>query len=718
VIVSARLRLTLRISAIAAAGAFAFYVAHVGFGLGGRHLDFFANNWVYDTLVSGAGLACLTRALAVREDRAAWACFGIGLLFNAAGEIYYSFAFGDNGNPPTPSVADALYLSYYPCIYAGIVLLVRARLDRFSPSTWLDGAIAASTTAALVAAFTLDPILKSTPTDPAAVATVLAYPFGDLLLLAIVAAVCALSGWRPGRTWLLLGVALIAGAIADTLYAYLNATQSYTVGTLLDALWPASTLLIACAAWQSTSSGRKLRLEGMRLLFVPGLFALTALGLLLYGSVRHLVAGVVMLAGVALLFVITRAAWTFRENVRLLEDVRKEAITDALTGLGNRRRLVADLDRHIADATPEKPLLLAMFDLNGFKTYNDTFGHMAGDVLLAHLAHKLALAVAAHGRPYRLGGDEFCALLRCDANTATPVLAAATTALSAAGEGFSVTTSVGKVLIPHEVRTATLALRLADDRMYAHKGGSRRTTSAREQAHDVLLGVIREGQPDLHNHIASVGRIAAAVGRRMEMEGEQLDELIRAAHLHDVGKTAIPDEILSKPGPLSEKEWEFMRRHTIIGERILAAAPALGPVAALVRSSHERWDGGGYPDGLTGEDIPLGSRVIAACDAFEAMVAERPYAAPLSDEEALAELERSSGTQFDPAVVQAFIAEWHERTAHGVRSMTETIDADLPPGAAPALPAEEQDGGSGALDGAGSPAQRASVRSEPVAERD
>jgi HD-GYP domain-containing protein (c-di-GMP phosphodiesterase class II) len=114
--------------------------------------------------------------------------------------------------------------------------------------------------------------------------------------------------------------------------------------------------------------------------------------------------------------------------------------------------------------------------------------------------------------------------------------------------------------------------------------------------------------------------------------------------------------ILDKPGPLDEQEWHFMRQHTIIGERILAAAPALRPVARLVRSSHEWHDGGGYPDGLTGDEIPLGARIVALCDAFDAMVTERPYRAGMSTEDALAEIKRCSGSQFDPAVVDAFLA--------------------------------------------------------------
>jgi HD-GYP domain-containing protein (c-di-GMP phosphodiesterase class II) len=189
--------------------------------------------------------------------------------------------------------------------------------------------------------------------------------------------------------------------------------------------------------------------------------------------------------------------------------------------------------------------------------------------------------------------------------------------------------------------------------MYAQKNSGR--ISASKQSKDVLLRALAERYPDLGDHLDGVTEQAAEVAAMLGVSEQDREVLCQAAELHDVGKVAIPEAILLKPGPLDEPEWEFMRTHTIIGERIVAAAPALAQVARLVRSSHERWDGRGYPDGLAGEDIPLGARIIAACDAFDAMVTDRPYCAARNFEEAIAELQRCSGTQFDPAVVTAFI---------------------------------------------------------------
>jgi HD-GYP domain-containing protein (c-di-GMP phosphodiesterase class II) len=168
----------------------------------------------------------------------------------------------------------------------------------------------------------------------------------------------------------------------------------------------------------------------------------------------------------------------------------------------------------------------------------------------------------------------------------------------------------------------------------------------------VLMQLLTEREPLLHEHVCDVGVLATALGRRFKLDSEQLDELRRAAELHDLGKLAIPDHVLYKPGPLSDSEWRLMRQHTIIGERILNAAPALRPVGRLVRSSHERWDGQGYPDRLAGEEIPLGSRIIAVCDAYDASVSDRAYDRARTPEEALAELRRNAGTQFDPCVVE------------------------------------------------------------------
>ncbi|HMS62619.1 MAG TPA: HD domain-containing phosphohydrolase [Solirubrobacteraceae bacterium] len=207
--------------------------------------------------------------------------------------------------------------------------------------------------------------------------------------------------------------------------------------------------------------------------------------------------------------------------------------------------------------------------------------------------------------------------------------------------------------MPRDAATAGEALAIADQRMYADKGAQR--GSAHSAAREVLIQLLTEREPDLLRHMNDVALLARAVARALDLDIETIETTVRAAELHDVGKVAIPDSILHKPGALDPDERRFMEKHTLIGERIVSAAEAMRPVGRIVRSSHERWDGAGYPDGLAGEDIPVAARVVFVCDAFDAMTSAREYRPPLTRAEAVEELRRGAGTQFDPRVVAAML---------------------------------------------------------------
>jgi diguanylate cyclase (GGDEF)-like protein len=336
---------------------------------------------------------------------------------------------------------------------------------------------------------------------------------------------------------------------------------------------------------------------------------------------------------------------------RLLDLSREEAMTDPLTGLGNRRRLSADLHERLVTATSEEPLHLFLYDLDGFKQYNDTFGHSAGDTLLMRLSGRLTKAVSDEGLGYRIGGDEFCALVGGDRNRIEAIRGAVTSALTEHGDGFSITASFGAATLPTEATTLRQAYQLADERMYAQKAG--RSPAAARQTHDALLRMIDEWDPEMHSHGRAVADLAVAVGRHLDLCSTDLDRLAKAASLHDIGKVAIPRTILDKDGPLNDEEWAFVRTHTELGERIIGEAPALREEAAVVRATHERWDGDGYPDGRAGEEIPLAARIIFACDAFDAMTSVRLYGVLRNQAEAVDELRRCAGSQFDPEVVDA-----------------------------------------------------------------
>lgn len=620
------------------AALFAHDVGHVGW----RGGDAFFDQWLYEGLELLAAAGCLVRPLVVRRERLAWTALGLALLATAIGDLLWEAVYG--GNAPFPSFADLFYLSFYPAAYLGIVSLVRQRVSSFGASLWLDGVTSALAAGALGASVLVEVVVRSTHGSPRVVLTNLAYPLGDIVLLALVVFVFAASGWRPGRGWTLIGAGLLASSVGDAVYLYQAAVGSYTLGSFVDVLWPASLALIAVAAWQNAPARRQGGLEHRTLYATPLVCGLVATGVLVAATVvpvHPLAAG---LAAAALVLVLGRTALTFRENSALLDRIRTESLSDPLTGLGNRRRLVGDLERYLAGREPSGSRLLVLFDLNGFKRYNDTFGHLAGDALLARFAQKLEAAVGPTGAAYRMGGDEFCVFAPVSAGLLDQTVAA----LSERGESFTVSAAFGAVTLPEEASDTTAALSLADQRLYADKenlifhGGS---------SHELLLRTLAEREPDLREHSTDVARLAVAAARRLGLDGPELDALYTAAELHDIGKLAIPDAVLQKPGPLDPAELAFIRRHTVIGQRILGGSPALRRVGEIVRATHEHWDGNGYPDQLAGDQIPLPARIISACDAFLAITSDRPYRAARTGTEAVAELRRCAGTQFDPRVV-------------------------------------------------------------------
>ncbi len=613
----------------------------------------FCDNWLYDALVFLAAGLCGARAVLVERNRSGWLALAIALALWGAGDTYYTHVFGNDPNPPAPSIADIGYLGFFPFAYAGFILLVRSRVPKLTAAVWLDGFTAVLAAGALGAAVVFEAVLQSTTGSPAAVATNLAYPLGDVILIALVVGAFSLMSWRPGRAWLVLGAGLAVNAIGDSVYLFQVAHGTYQPGAFLDSTWPIAMALLANAAWVSERNERPIDAEGRALQVIPATCVSVAIGVLVYdhfGRVNLLALG---LATATVAVVVVRLALTFRENTRLFELTRNEAVTDALTGLSNRRRLVADLDRVMAEASADEPWILLLFDLDGFKRYNDTFGHPAGNALLNRLGAKLRAVPPPDGNAYRLGGDEFCLLAPASIVPAADLIDAAVAALSEQSEGFAIGTSFGAVFIPADATSPSQALSESDTRLYAHK---HQKSTNRDRPHEALLQALYERDPELKGHTNSVAALTVEIGRRLGLSDAELEELGLAAQLHDIGKIAVPDDVLHKPGPLDESDWDLIRQHTIVGQRILSASPALRRVGEIVRATHERWDGAGYPDRLVAEEIPLPPRLIAVCDAFDAMTSTRAYRPPLTVAEAIAELERCSGKQFEPALVMAFVA--------------------------------------------------------------
>ena len=354
-----------------------------------------------------------------------------------------------------------------------------------------------------------------------------------------------------------------------------------------------------------------------------------------------------------------------RAEVRLLEHAAR---TDSLTGLHNHRAFEEDLAAAIAEAgRTNAPLCLVSLDVNGLKRVNDSLGHQAGDRLLRQVAEALASSVTTPHRPYRVGGDEFAALLR-DSGAWTGFSAAerVRSELAAAGGKVDVTAGVAETT---PLGGAFDLVRHADLALINAKRTNRQVIVYSAE----LEGAI-EGEPapaDQHqlqvlasalaravdakdsytrSHSETVSNLCVLIGTQLGLTADHTAKLRIAGLLHDVGKIGTPDAILNKPGSLTDAEYETIKEHPVLGEGILRAAD-LDEEAHWVRHHHERPDGGGYPDGLSSRDVPLESRIIGVADAFEAMISDRPYGQGCSESEALQELEDHSGSQFDPDCV-------------------------------------------------------------------
>jgi len=438
-------------------------------GIGGAGIGSFLNGPVYDAVVLSAGIGALLRARETPAERIAWLAIAVAVFFWAAAEIYWTAAIVDNPSAPYPSPADIGYIAFYPFAAAGLLLLVRARAQELDWRLWMDGAIAALGTAALGAAFVFEFVAGRTSGTTVEVATTLAYPLGDIAMVSLTVGIVALTRWRPGRTWTLLLAGLAVMALADIAFTLQTNGVGVLSGDWVEPFYLLAALFIGASAWEPEADRIQpgARFDGWRELMVPVFFALVLVGLFGLQSFSGADALTTLLWAGTMLAVLARFAITIRENKRLLEQVR----TDQLTGLGNQGRLQVDLAERCARAE-EEPATLVMLDLNGFKHYNDTFGHPAGDAMLARLGGQLGRAVDADGIAYRIGGDEFAALLCGDLE---PGKAAKRTAeaLSARGREFDVTAAWGVVSIPAEADAPAAALQLADLRMYAQKESRR-----------------------------------------------------------------------------------------------------------------------------------------------------------------------------------------------------------------------------------------------------
>lgn len=445
--------------------------------------------WAYDLVVIGAATAVLLRAILLPSERAAWLSLGAGMMLWAVGQTYYSIFLYYASPAPVPSPSDAFFLAFYPASYIALLLLLKGRLKWLDPFVWVDALIAALAIAAVAAALILPPVLEALGGSTLGAAVTLAYPCADLVLLGLLAAALTTSGWYRQGIWPLIAAALVLFGISDVVYLSVGgqATEALNAASVG---WPLAFLLLAWAAWFPSAASEPASGPGPGSIALPIALATAVIGLLAVASFIP-VGGVPVGLGVAsLLAVLARLAATFRLNTRILALSRQDAITDALTGLPNRRRLMADLSQAVSRPVDDASIF-ALFDLNGFKAYNDSFGHAAGDDLLRRLAAKLAAAVRPWGKAYRLGGDEFCVLASAAEATAEAIAQAGETALLEHGRGFSIEAACGMVRLPSEAATSTDALRLADRRMYIAKKRHPNPPARRRPAGSVPVAALR-----------------------------------------------------------------------------------------------------------------------------------------------------------------------------------------------------------------------------------
>jgi diguanylate cyclase (GGDEF)-like protein len=519
------------------------------------------DGWLSDGLYVLATVIVGLRALLRRQDRLAWAVLAAGMASYTAGNIYYFVAQRDLSVVPIPSLADYLWVAFYPCAYVFVVLQLRRQITRFQLSVWLDGAVAALGAAALAAACVLGVVVTDTSGSPATVVTNLAYPVGDLVLLTIIVGVFGLSGWRVAPMWWLAGAGMAAFAAADAVYLFDASRNAYHPGSWLDLMWDVGLALLAVAAIRRDAGATERTMDGWTVLLVPSLFTLLSVALLVASSRSRLPLAAVVLAAATVLVAVARTCLTFRE-VRQLADTRRLARTDDLTGLPNRRHFHAAVGTAVFERG-QGELAVLMMDLDRFKEINDSLGHHVGDELLTLLGPRLREVLAEQDLLARLGGDEFGVLLSdaCAekaASVADALLSALRSPFDLAGVSLHVEASIGIALCPAHADGVSGLLQRADLAMYrakaAHAGYAFSKTEMdgadrlRLETLEELRGALDRDELVLHYQPKLDLRTGAVTG---------VEALVRWQH--PTRGLLYPDEFL----PLAERSG-LMRRLTLI----------------------------------------------------------------------------------------------------------------------------------------------------------
>ena len=402
--------------------------------------------------------------------RSAWRLLAVASILYLAGDIAQT-VYEVQGPLPFPSVADALYLSFYPVMLWGLLSFPAGRRDRGARvRLMLDLAVVAIAGAMVVTYVVLGPTWRQGGPNPLSDGVSIAYPVGDVILLVGLGSVLLRrTALSSARALQFMAAGLLFYVAADLVYGYIQLHSTYQGGDPVDSLWMIAIALAAVAGAAQISPEATAVVadhERRSASWAPYVAVTVGFGLLVIDH-RDLS---LVIAGVLLATLVSVRQFLSQHDLLQVQRLASyESLHDALTGLPNRRSLIGDLRAALAISREDSRRTLAMFDLDGFKTYNDAFGHLAGDQLLAGVGHRLLQFVAPHGRAYRLGGDEFCVMLDAVAVSPAQIVAGAAEALSEIGTGFAIGASYGIVTIPSEANDVSAALHIADTRMYATK---------------------------------------------------------------------------------------------------------------------------------------------------------------------------------------------------------------------------------------------------------
>ena len=645
----------------------------------------------------------------------AWRLIEIALIAYALGDCAQAVYETSGEAAPNPSLMDPLYLAFYPLFFAGLLRFPTARAGKSANARVLLDAITVGAAGAAVLWYVvLGPTATATTESALEGIISTAYPAGDLILIAGLANLLVRVGHRGSmRSLVLLTAGVAMFLVADVIYVRMELDGAYSGEGVLNMVYLVATGVFALAAasqgaiaprlqaaeaaqpssddrrWEEHEANRP-GWRGLSALPYVGVAVVLALLVKTQSGDRFFPdLSLTVTATAIVLLVLFRQLLASRELNAAHEELRAAhvrlaalATTDPLTELPNHGALVDAIDTEMERSRRyEHTCALLFVDIDYFKELNDNHGHAVGDQALREIGGVIDEALRTIDTVGRWGGEEFVVVLpEIDPDGA--LAAAERIRQSIAEHPFGeqdeahLTVSIGVAAYPRDGTSRPRLLDAADHAMYAAKRMGRNQcfsaadpvvdalgSSADEvagldehvilSAVDALATLVEARDAASEGHADSVASLAQKLALALGCSAEQARRTYLAARLHDIGKVAVADAILRKPGKLSEEEWRLMREHPAVGAEVVARIGALASLAPIIRSHHERYDGRGYPDGLKGSEIPLEARIVGAVDAFDAMTSDRPYRGRMRLEEAREEMHKCAGTQFDPEVIEA-----------------------------------------------------------------